>query len=392
MARIVFQLGREWEICFFELRQVAATWGLKPEPLSDSLAEIRDFPFHRGLASFCNQLGGTTRAIYCWDEDPPSFRENFQKGKVFLPKGPWAVSTLEEDLALQREEIRQFIKDLINDHPQARGREERTIPGDTQVVPSRVFQNVLQRGGAEVCLWREGSEVRYGKTEWIFSPEEYADRDIGKPNRPRRRGLLPPKLARQMVNLARTPDMKTLLDPFCGSGVILIEGLALKLCVWGSDFRDEALDQSRENLEWFRTGSTRNPELVKGLTRVDARQLSLSFRPLSFDAVVGEGDLGPPLRGPVPRKTAISLAKSLERLYIPTFAEIRTILKPGGRVCLAVPFWIPEEGDPIEVNLKRRLALMGYQPVLPDRGFDPLQYNRPGQRVGRALYVLESPL
>jgi tRNA G10 N-methylase Trm11 len=343
------------------------------------------------IAPFCDQLGGAVRAIRCLGIWPDNVEDEFQQSPFIFPDGPWAVSCLSGGLERQREKLREIIRDFIQRTPETHGREERPAPGETELVPTKVYEQRLHERESEVCLWRDSNgEVQIGRTVWVFSPADYSERDLGKPNRPRRRGLLPPKLARQMVNLARTQETQRLLDPFCGSGVILIEGLLLGLEVMGSDFRDEALVQSRENLDWYASACKSPSKVPVPLQKIDARMLSSHVEPLSFDAVVGEGDLGPPIRGGLARKAAVELAKSLERLYVTAFAEIRIVLKPGGRVCLAVPFWQPTEGDPIFLNLHRKLALIGYQPVISERSFEPVLYRRKDQRVGRAIYVLES--
>ena len=156
-----------------------------------------------------------------------------------------------------------------------------------------------------VTVW-PGAISTLGKTVWVFSPREFAYRDVEKPFRPQRRGMMPPKLARQMINLSRTLKTRKMLDPFCGSGVTLIEGLSLCLEVAGSDNRDAAIRQTRKNVDWF-IESTRGipPEKILFIDRLDARQLSSKLEPLSFDCVVAEGDLGPPLRGRLSRKAAM---------------------------------------------------------------------------------------
>jgi len=392
VSSYILQLGRETELCWEELRQAAFLVSAGVNRGEDALAELALDESVQAIASFCEQLGGVVRAIHpvgVWSDE---VEDEFYRSPFIFPDGPWAVSCLCSGLEKQREQLRGIIRNFITHTPEAHGREERPAPGEVELVPTKVFEQRLHERESEVCLWRDNSgEIRIGRTVWVFSPMDYSGRDLGKPIRPRRRGLLPPKLARQMVNLARTHATRTLLDPFCGSGVILIEGLLLGLEVMGSDFREEALQQSRENLNWYATEYMEPDKTHVPLQKVDVRMLSSHIEPLSFDAVVGEGDLGPPIRGGLSRKAAVGLAKSLERLYVTAFAEIRIVLKPGGRVCLAVPFWQPTEGDPIFINLQRRLALIGYQPVIPERGFDPIMYRRKDQRVGRAVYVLESP-
>ncbi|NUN98578.1 MAG: hypothetical protein HUU16_20670 [Candidatus Omnitrophica bacterium] len=422
MPASILQLGRESELCLAELIQAAKLQGLLVSSEGEGLARLEglgDQGAESGIAGFCERLGGTIRAVRplaeqplldqipvseqpapglptAMEQPPPGLPPVGGRSRIPLPRGPWALSALSEGLAEERERLRAWIRQGIESDPEAHGREERAAPGEVEVVPAKVFHLIRERHGLELCLWKDrAGEVRIGQTAWIYSPDDFAERDVGKPHRPRRRGLLPPKLARQMVNLAAHPGATRLLDPFCGAGAVLIEGMLLGYQVAGSDLREEALDQSRENLDWFLKRHSRDPAReLPGylfLKRFDVRKLSRQIDPLSFDMVVGEGDLGPPIRGALPRKAAVEHAKALEGLYVTAFAEIRIILKPGGRVCLAVPFWHPSAGEAIHLNLERRLALAGYVPVFKERGYRPILYRRKDQRVGRAIYVLESP-
>ena len=61
---------------------------------------------------------------------------------------------------------------------------------------------------------------------------------MDKPYRDMRRGMLPPKLARSLVNLAigaKSPSDMTILDPFCGTGTVLMEAMLLGTHVVGTD-------------------------------------------------------------------------------------------------------------------------------------------------------------
>lgn len=66
---------------------------------------------------------------------------------------------------------------------------------------------------------------------------------------------LDPRVARAMANLA-CPDGGALLDPFCGTGGILMEGLGSGLQVFGSDADSRMVWGSRENLEWGQKHTT----------------------------------------------------------------------------------------------------------------------------------------
>ena len=62
---------------------------------------------------------------------------------------------------------------------------------------------------------------------------------------------LDPVLARVMVNLSETKPGNFLLDPFCGTGGILIEAGLCGIGVKGLDISEEMVEGTRENLEEY---------------------------------------------------------------------------------------------------------------------------------------------
>ncbi len=62
---------------------------------------------------------------------------------------------------------------------------------------------------------------------------------------------LDPVLARVLVNLSEVPAGGKVLDPFCGTGGILIEAGLCGIGVYGADMQEEMVKGSRENLEEY---------------------------------------------------------------------------------------------------------------------------------------------
>jgi tRNA (guanine10-N2)-dimethyltransferase len=60
-----------------------------------------------------------------------------------------------------------------------------------------------------------------------------------------------PKLARALVNLSGVKKKEMLLDPFCGTGGILIEAGLLGVHVIGSDVEKKMIEGCRRNLEFY---------------------------------------------------------------------------------------------------------------------------------------------
>jgi tRNA G10 N-methylase Trm11 len=96
----------------------------------------------------------------------------------------------------------------------------------------------------------------------------YAKRDQNRPKRDAFVGMLPPKLAQTMINLAVGPnqpqiwlqnrdfakiDGKTpkLLDPFCGTGTVLQEAILKGFTAYGSDLNPKMVDYTKENIKWL---------------------------------------------------------------------------------------------------------------------------------------------
>lgn len=66
---------------------------------------------------------------------------------------------------------------------------------------------------------------------------------------------LHPRYARALVNLTEARQGDTLLDPFCGTGGIVLEAALLGLKAIGSDIDPEMVEGCRQNLEHFGTSA-----------------------------------------------------------------------------------------------------------------------------------------
>ena len=78
--------------------------------------------------------------------------------------------------------------------------------------------------------------------------------DFGRPARDDFSGMLPPKLAQIMINLAQVQNPEALIiDPFCGSGTILSEALLMGYKdLLGSDISPKAIADTYKNISWIK--------------------------------------------------------------------------------------------------------------------------------------------
>jgi tRNA (guanine10-N2)-dimethyltransferase len=140
-----------------------------------------------------------------------------------------------------------------------------------------------------------------------------------------------PRLAKAMVNLARVKSGR-LLDPFCGTGGILIEAGRIGLSIFGVDKDPEMVAGTRRNLVHFGLSG----QVRKG----DATDLGKLFQAGSFSCVVTCPPYG--------RLSSLRGLK-IDDLYQRSVASIEKVLKKGGRLVIAVPEYI---------NLKTNMQLI----------------------------------
>jgi tRNA G10 N-methylase Trm11 len=219
-----------------------------------------------------------------------------------------------------------------------------------------------------------------------------AARDQGRPKRDAFVGMLPPKLAQIMINLAGplTADPNTgfaqprILDPFCGTGVIMQEAGLMRYAVYGTDLAEKMIRFTRDNLNWIqeKESLTINWFLHEG----DA--MSAQWE-MPVDAVVAEGYLGQPFSAPPSNSKLVEVRGNTNHILSEFLRNLSGQIKPGTPVVLAVPAWKDTEGQFTHLPLVTKVEDLGYsyvefRTVRPDQ----LLYFRPDQVVARELLVL----
>ena len=226
--------------------------------------------------------------------------------------------------------------------------------------------------------------IFFGMTCAVQDFKDYSRRDFGRPASDALSGMLPPKAAKMMLNLAQVEADQIILDPFCGSGTILAEALALGYKhLIGNDLSEKAVSDSIENLEWL------TKELkIKGaeweVEQLDAKKLSEKMNEASVDAIVSEPYLGKPMKGNENEETVKKIIAELEELYLESFAQFKKILKPEGKIVLVIPEW-HLHGKTYQMNLDLRLNKLGFKRL--DAG--NLIYKREDQKVWRNITIWE---
>lgn len=263
----------------------------------------------------------------------------------------------------------------------------RLVPNQEAALSSaQVLHNHLAgERGLELLVVRHGSHVLVGRTVAVQDITAYAKRDQGRPKRDAFVGMLPPKLAQTIVNLGTgslpAASNNIVLDPFCGTGVVLQEALLMGYGAYGTDLEPRMIDYSRANLEWLLDGGGATPLEVGDATTHQWTQ--------PFSVVACETYLGRPLSSwPAPEK--IQEIISTCNVIIERFLQNMAKQTPSGtRLCLAAPAWLNPNGRIHHLPLLDRLSDLGYNRVSFSGVRDEdLVYHRPDQLVARELLVI----
>lgn len=303
------------------------------------------------------------------------------EGKLKLGLSVFDLSVTPQQLFRTGLELKKICKKT--------GRSVRLVPNTEPVLSSAaVLHNQLTGElGLELLIVRDGNGVWLAQTTTVQDINAYARRDQNRPKRDARVGMLPPKLAQTIVNLAAGPlpaqGDNVVLDPFCGTGVVLQEALLMGYGAYGTDIEPRMIDYTRENLAWLTThGEEATPVLEIG----DATNHDWTH---PYTVVASETYLGRPLSswpGADTLQEVIGTCNAIIEKFLVNLAEQT---HPGQRLCLAIPAW-HGPGDKIHhLPLIDHLQQIGYNRVRFEHAKDAdLVYFRPEQLVARELLVI----
>lgn len=389
-------LGRQPELSLAELEAVFGAAKVRPIAPAAALVDTESLDIEK--------FGGIPKAGSVITTDAPSDWQRLKydvadrfislygstKNKLTLGLSVYGFNVA----AKQVQEVLYPIKQQVKD----RGGSIRLIPNQSPALNTAVSHHNklgLSPNKIELLVVKAGDgRVIVARSTGAQNISSLSRRDQLRPKRDAFVGMLPPKLALQMINLAvgsrlveGTSAEGRLLDPFCGTGVILQEAMLLGLPVYGTDISAKMIEYSRENLDWLartrRLGSKRPPELaVADATRARWNQ--------PICAVVSEIYLGMPM-STTPSESAVRRRQTESRELLAHFlANLSGQISRTTPICLAVPavgtsddsFKRLQLDDVLNTTgfVRRRFSLIGDTPLV---------YSRPGQKIAREMLVLQ---
>lgn len=396
----IAQLGRQPEISLTELQAVFGEKNIKQIAANFALVNSQAFDIDR--------LGGTikyaeivhefqaqkddstsylTASRYINDHYGPAWKS--AEGKITL--GLSAYHLRISPRSVQKTGI--LLKNLLKKS----GVSLRLIPNnDISLSTATSHNNKL--GSSErkielVIVKTNDRRIIIAEGRGVQNITAYTIRDRHRPKRDAFVGMLPPKLAQIMINLAVGPAQArvaeeatqsadiTILDPFCGTGTILQEAALQGLAVYGTDLSEKMIHYTRDNLNWLQQSHRIQTDWY--IHQADATEVTWR-QPI--DAVVCETYLGQPFSAPPSPAKLKEVVGNCNHIISSFLKNIHPQLQPSTPLCIAIPAWQDKQGKFTHLPLRRNLQELGYEQTTTT----PLLYHRPGQVVAREILVLKA--
>ena len=385
-------LGRQPELGLAELESLLGPKVLKPIHPNGVLIDIpaQEINFNRlggsiKLATVLNILDTTD-----WREIEKYLSKMVPEHLQYVPDGKFRLGLSTYGLRVNARGIQATalsLKKLIK----AEGRSVRIVPNKSPALNSAqvLHNNLTNDTGWELVFFRNQNKTILALTKAEQDIDAYAKRDQNRPFRDAKVGMLPPKLAQIIINLAsdgiqKTSD-QTILDPFCGTGVVLQEALLMGFNVYGTDIEPRMIDFTKGNLDWLSTKFLA-PFGTEYVEVGDATQHQWSK---AFTAVAGETYLGKPLSSYPSPDLLQKIMSECDYIHSKFLKNIAPQLKPGARLCLAVPAWKTKTGFK-HLKTLDKLKELGYTRIdFVHAKRQNLIYHRSDQFVARELVILK---
>lgn len=429
MTTYAFVLGRVYTLSLVEILEVlkASNIEFKLLELSTEIALISSPIDPNELKSFQDRLGGTIKIIHILDLvkkkpkdfvdfslknyfSPKNIKIYFQKrptGKILIGVSLYKLDDTQKLLG-QASRIGMSMKvSLKNFFPSSSLRLVLPKPPSTSLTSVTVKHNSLLDKGAEIVIIASRSEILLGRTLSIQNFEDYGRRDYSRPVRDEKRGMIPPKVAQIMINLARPQKNLLIYDPFCGLGTICQEAILSGFKSVGSDSDPKAILGFEKNLTWL-SSRYKLPKKMFEAKVVPAEESNTFAQQLhehkwpDIGAIVTEGFLGPIYRSLPSLSEMESNFQNLSNIYSKSFKAFTMYLKPKSRVVICFPAYRTQIGKYHTLPSLDFLTSIGYnliqilpETLLKQKSFlqttnrGTIIYDRNDQIVGREIVIFE---
>lgn len=365
----VFIFGRDPELSLLEIESYLNARKIGHKILSSSnIAAVMEIG-ETDLSQTIREIGGTVKIAREMEEGEWFYAGT--KSKIRYGISSYGDDDAESIEALIKKEMKEG---RIKAYKKCSGRK---LPF---LSPSEIISSKLLEEGFEIVLYKG----IIAKTIACFNPKEVESRDNKRPFQ-RHEQMISIRLAKILINLSGATAGKTIVDPFCGYGILLQEAMLNGINSIGVDVDANCVNAAMKNLEWTKKQFSRQEDYK--VIRGNSTELS-KFVPKA-DCAATEPHLGPLMKKLPEKSTAISVIKSLTPMYEKLMREIRKAIT--GKTAIIVPRFRLYNGERVVMNFNAILEAAGLksEQILPEIPM-PIIYTAPGSTIEREIWVVSA--
>ena len=364
-----------------------AVLGRQPE-ISIAELEVQNFPLD------ISRLGGALKLAAKIEVRPLEFLKSLPEGKITLGVSDYSDGASRKSAS---QEALKLKKILVR-----HGRSVRVVENKEAILSTATSLHNGLSGKNERKVELIKTDDGWYRVIGVQDIDAYARRDQKRPARDAKVGMLPPKLAQILINLCGPlKPGSVVLDPFCGTGVLLQEALLMGYRAYGTDISEKMVEYTERNLKWL---FSEHRELLRACLsepREDGREREREEKSLfqvsmgdatSFqwsqpiDAVACEGYLGKPF-SKIPTEMELKAQKQeCQAIILGFLKNLSEQIEANTPVVIAVPAWLRENGIYERLDILDLIQDMGYNVNIKTR--EGLIYQREGQIVARDIIIL----
>ena len=372
-----------------------AVLGRQPEL---SIAELE-------ATNYCidiNRLGGTQKLAVRLNEKPLDFLQGLPEGKITIGISDYSKNASRKTSTSEALKLKKILV--------RHNRSVRVVENKDAVLSTATSLHNGLGGKNERKIELMKVEDEWYKVIGVQDIEAYAKRDQARPARDTKVGMLPPKLAQILINLCGSlKSGATILDPFCGTGVVLQEAILMGYRAYGTDISERMVEYSQKNLKWLLKLENIHSRVASGRSIAMGSQRSSSpcqapdslelncflvsqGDATSFhwqgpiDAVACEGYLGKPFSY-IPSEMELKGQKQeCSRIILGFLKNLASQIRADTPVVIAAPAWLREDGAYKRLEILDEIDKLGYN--VNNKSRKGLFYHREKQVVARDIIIL----
>ncbi|HOZ35578.1 MAG TPA: hypothetical protein PLK55_01170 [archaeon] len=393
----LFLLGRDKDLSKLEIAVYLHKHNISYSVIANSEKYIiLDFNKEHNFEGLTKELGGLVRVskVYLETSKIKSNKEIINKLNFDSPKKfNYTISTidiLEDELEIVEDLLKQEFKadraKAVYKKPVTHSKKRSKENINYIANPDNYFSWKIN-DGLELFVVKFNNKFYFAKTTSCFNPKDNIFKDK---NRPVIKEMYNTsfRLVSIMINLLGQPKGKTIVDPFCGTGTFLIEGLIKNFNVVGIDNSKEMIEASNKNVSW----AIKEFKLSSRYKIIQGDSAKTRF---SADACVFEPYMGPFLKKALNLEKARNIVKELNSIYYAVFANLNNNLLKKARVVCILPDFKTYDNKVISINRgvyeRNGFFLVDVSVLNPKLELqNPIAYTTPsGSMINRKIYILE---